>query len=163
MAATSIFLKLGPIKGSSEVDGFKEEIDIDSWAWGATNTRHMGVGSATTGGNSDTQPLSFTKKLDAASTNLMNYCQSAEKIPEATLSLTKQVDKKAKAYFTVELKNVFVSSYSISGSGEGEATMYDNFTLSFEECKYDYTGQKPDGSFAASSPKSWNVNKNAEK
>ena len=161
--ATSIFLKLDPIKGNSEVDGFKEQIDVLSWSWGATNTRTMGVGSAASAGSSDTMPLMLTKRVDKATPNLMNQCQSAKPIPEAVLSITKQIDEKATTYLEIKLTNVFVNSFSVSGDGEGSAEAHESFGLSFEACEYTFTGQNADGTAAASSPKTWNIHKNAPK
>ncbi len=40
MAAIDYFLKIDGIDGESQDDKHKNEIDLDSWSWGARSTRN---------------------------------------------------------------------------------------------------------------------------
>ncbi|HUL67278.1 MAG TPA: type VI secretion system tube protein Hcp, partial [Burkholderiaceae bacterium] len=54
MARSDIHLKLGDIKGESTDDKHKDEIDVESWSWGASNP-----GSMARGGGGGTGKVSF--------------------------------------------------------------------------------------------------------
>ncbi len=68
--AVDMFLKLDGVTGESADSKHKNEIDILSWSWGASQsgTTHMGSGGG--GGKVSVQDLHLTKYLDKSSPTL---------------------------------------------------------------------------------------------
>ena len=62
-----IFLKMEPIKGESKDSKHKDEIDIDSFQFGASQGGTFGSGSGGGKGKVSVQDLHLTHRMDAAS------------------------------------------------------------------------------------------------
>jgi len=67
-------------------------------------------------------------------------------------------DDKRVTYFVYELKNVLVTSYSISGSGETDVPV-ESFSLNFEKIKWTYDEFDDSGNFIDSVEATWEVKK----
>ncbi|HAF13941.1 MAG TPA: type VI secretion system tube protein Hcp, partial [Blastocatellia bacterium] len=80
MAVTDFFLKLDGIKGESTDSKHKEELEIESFSWGATNSGSFsnapGAGGGT--GKVNFQDVHFTKKADKSSADIMFHCASGK-------------------------------------------------------------------------------------
>ncbi len=60
--------------------------------------------------------------------------------PKVEIHLTASyTDAGRVTYYAYELKNVLVTSYNISGSGQSEDVPMEDFSLNFEEIKVTYT------------------------
>ena len=144
--AVDAFLKLGELKGESQVEGFEEMIQVLSWSWGMsqTGTTHTGTGGGA--GKVNVQDMAVTHYVDTASPNIIKACCSGEHFPEATMTLRK-AGKDPLDYLVIELKDVIVTSVSTGGS-EGEEMNTENFTLNFAGFKYVYQPQDNKGAKA---------------
>src|SRR4051794_1023461 len=60
----SYFLKLGPIKGSSRADKYKDQLEITSWDWGAANPATTGSGGGAGAGKAKPRPFKFLTRTD---------------------------------------------------------------------------------------------------
>ena len=69
--ASDIFAKIGDIKGESQDDKHKDEIEVLSWSWGMTHAAKLTTGSGGGAGKASFHDLSFTHKVDKASPVLM--------------------------------------------------------------------------------------------
>src|SRR5580698_7007608 len=143
-----MFLKLGDIKGESKDDKHKGEIDILAWSWGASNSGNAHVGGGAGAGKVDVQDVSVTKWLDLSSTSIHNAVCVGKHIPEVTLVVRKAGEKPLE-YFTLTMKEVFVTSISVGGSG-GEDRLTENITLNFSKFKVQYKEQLDSGGAGAS-------------
>jgi type VI secretion system secreted protein Hcp len=150
MAAVDYFLKLDGIKGESRHAKHKDEIDVESWSWGASN-----AGGATAGprggagaGKVSMQDFHFVMKLNAASPSLMRACATGQHIKTATLS-GRKAGKGQQDYLTFKLHDVLVSSYQTSGSEQADVVPTDQVALSFSKIEAEYRLQKADGSFVS--------------
>jgi len=152
--AVDMFIKIGDIKGESNDDAHKDEIDVLSWSWGMANngTTQSGGGGA---GKVSFQDLSCTKYLDKATPKLMEACSTGTHLPEATLVVRKAGEIPIE-YLIIRMENVLVSSVSTGGSG-GEDRLTENVSLNFSKVHVEYTEQKPDGSTGGKVEMSWNV------
>jgi len=84
---SDFFLKLGDIKGESQDDKHKGEIELMSFSFGVAQP----AGSAATGtgsgvGKAQFHEFEFTKRIDAASAKLMLACASGQHFPDVTLT-----------------------------------------------------------------------------
>jgi type VI secretion system secreted protein Hcp len=146
--AIEYHLKFGSIKGESGATAHKEEIEILSWSWGATNPTNIS-GSGMSAGKVSMSDLSFTKKVDKSSPKLLELCITGKHVDLATLYCSKQTgDKKPADFLTIKLKEVYVSSFHCGGS-EGEDVGTESLSVTYADINYDYKEQKPDGSLVS--------------
>ena len=158
--AVDMFIKIDGIDGEAQDDKHKGEIDVLAWSWGASNsgTTHMGGGSGS--GKANVQDISITKYVDKASHNLLKHVAKGIHIKSANLVVRKAGGSPLE-YIKLDMKNILITSISTGGSG-GEDRLTENITLNFEEFKYTYTPQKPDGSADSPLPYAFNIMKNAD-
>lgn len=154
----NIHLKLGDkIKGESIHDKHKDEINVSSMQWGVSNTASNNTSVGGGGGKalSNCSDITLTKGMCKASPEIMAFCSSGDAIPEGTLTLTKAVgENKFIDYLVIKMKNLRISSYSISGH-EGGGDM-ESFSLNFAEVEYIYTVEDKGGIKGSSIPKKYN-------
>jgi type VI secretion system secreted protein Hcp len=147
MAAVDYFIKFDGIKGETADVKHKDEVDIESWSWGETNSgaaEHGGGGGA---GKVAMQDFHFVMKLNKASVGLMKACATGEHIKSAVLTARK-AGKDQQEYLTVKLTDVLVTSFQTGGSEHADLVPTDQVSLNFAKIEVDYKPQKPDGSLA---------------
>ncbi len=158
--AVDMFLKIDDVKGESQDDKHKDEVDVLAWSWGLSQsgTTHMGGGGGA--GKVSVQDMSITKYVDKSSPNLMMATCNGKHYKEALLTVRKAGEKPLE-YIKITMKEVLISSVSTGGSG-GEDRITENISLNFAEFKVEYTPQKPDGSGDAAVEAAWNIAKNVK-
>lgn len=109
-AAVDFFLKIDGIEGESTHEEHRGEIEILSWSWGASNSTSA-VGGGGGSGKANFQDLSLTKSVDKATPKLMLYCAQGRHIPSATLTVRRGTG----TFMKIEMSNVFISSFKVSG------------------------------------------------
>ena len=130
-----MFLKIDGIDGESQDKTHPNEIEIDSFSWGVTNT-----GSSSSGGGSGKavpQDFHFTAGVSKASPNLMLACATGKHINSATLTCRKAGFEFQK----VRLFDVLVSSYAPVGDTH-EDRPEDGFSLNFVKIDFLYPVQR---------------------
>ena len=136
--ASNMYLKFEEptINGTSTAPGHAGEIEVLSWNHGFNQPGDP----RSTPPNQD---LSFTKYLDAASTELQKTCWSGKQIGKATLRCYRSDGATGNApveYLAVAMEHVIISNYAISG-GPGDVPV-ENVSLSYGTIHYDYKGAK---------------------
>ena len=144
MAAVDYFLKFDGIKGESADAKHKDEIDIESWSWGATRARPAGSTGAGAG-KVAMQDFHFVMKLNKASPALMKACATGQHIKTATLT-SRKAGKGQQDYLTFKFHDVLVSSYQTGGSEHSEVLPMDSISFNFAKIEVEYRAQKQDGS-----------------
>lgn len=159
--AFDAFLKLGGIKGETSDAKHKDEIEVLSFSFGATQGGSMGHGSGGGSGKVNVQNFTFVKKIDKASPVLFQTCCTGEHIPDALFTVRKAGGDQLE-YIKVKLTDILVTSYRPGGSSEGkEEIPLEEVSLSFSKVEFDYQPQGKDGK-AAGGPVhgGWNVKEN---
>lgn len=158
--AVDMFIKIDDVKGESQDDKHKGEIDVLAWSWGMSQsgTTHMGGGGGA--GKVSVNDISITKYVDKSSPNVMLACCNGKHYKQALLTVRKAGEKPLE-YIKLTMKEVIVSSVSTGGSG-GEDRLTENLTLNFAEYKIEYTPQKPDGTGEAAVEAAYNIAKNVK-
>ncbi len=142
-AATDWFLKIDGIKGESQADGHKDEIEILAWSWGLARTGLADRSSK--GPGACVSDMAFSKYLDAATPLLMANVASGMVIPKARLAVRAAGEGKGGSEFLViELTAVVINSVADSGSPSDRPV--ESISLRFGSAKVTYKLQKPDGS-----------------
>jgi type VI secretion system secreted protein Hcp len=140
------FLKVDGIRGESTDVAHKDEIDVQSWSWGVTNSGAPGAGSGAGGGAGRTefQDFYFVGRVSKASPPLFQACATGNHIKEANLSGVRDVGKgKGADYLKYRLSDVTVTSYHQSDNEGGLPT--DQFSLGYAKIEVSYTAQSPSG------------------
>jgi type VI secretion system secreted protein Hcp len=132
--------KAGEVKGECEVEGFKGQLEIDSFAWGVVNPGRLGRHE---GSDSTAQDFNCTMTTCTASPVLMQSCATGDPIKECTVTLLKTVGaQKPEAYMTWKVSEAFISSYQIGGSS-GVPT--DSFSINFKKIEVEFKEQTKGG------------------
>ncbi len=162
--AVNMFLKFeGPdLKGESRIKGHENEIDIDAWSWGATQTgsAHRGGGAGTA--KADVQDMHVSKKSDKASPILFGKLCSGKHFDRVTLTCYKAGgDEKPVEYWKILMEEVFVTSVQWGGSDGGEM-VNESLSLNFAKVQVTYTPQTAKGTPDVTVDQKWNIAMNAE-
>lgn len=144
--AVDLFLKIPEIPGESQKDGHKDEIDILSFSFGATQTGSFHNGGKGGGsGKADISDLSVMKYVDKASGVLYRYCASGKHIPQVVLYAQKAGDgDKPLTYYTITLDQALVSSVQNSGSSGGDS-ITESVSFNTAKLSFEYQAQGADG------------------
>ena len=146
--ASDYLLKIDGIKGESTDSKHKDEIEIESFSWGASNPGSFASASGGGSGKVNFQDVHFTSRVSVASPNLMVACATGQHIKSAILTVRK-AGKEQQEYYIVKLSDTLVSSYQSGGSEGSNALPVDQFALNFAKIEFEYKSQKPDGSLGA--------------
>ena len=158
--AVDMFIKIGSIKGESEDDKHKGEIDVLAWSWGASNSASSHMGGGAGSGKANFQDISITKHIDKSSTVLHQRVRTLKHFPDATLTVRKAGEKPLE-YLILKLEDVAVSSVSTGGSG-GEDRLTENVTLNFAKFNLIYTAQEKGGAGAPEVKFGYDIKANKE-
>jgi len=135
--------RAGVIKGESQDDAHKSEIDVLGWSWGMQGKSSLGGGVAT--GKASMHDLKVVKRIDSASTALMSALRSNEPIQKAVLTLRK-AGKTQLEYLKITIERGRVTALTIeAGDDEGGADVLEHVTFSFNKITIDYVPQGKDG------------------
>ena len=144
MAAVDYFLKIDGIPGESQDSKHKDEIQLESWSFGESQSGTMAYGGGGGAGKVQMQDFHFVMKVNKASPKLFLACASGEHIKKAQLTCRK-AGKDQQEFYIVKFEDLLVSSYQISGSGSGDVIPMDQISLNFAVVEIEYKEQKPDG------------------
>ena len=142
--ATSIFARIGTIKGESQDAKHKDEIEVLSWSWGVSQSGTMAHGGGGGAGKASFHDFNFTHHVDKASPLLMKACATGQHLKDATITLRK-AGKGQQEYLIITMTDILVSSVSTGVSAEGGSTI-EGVVLAFAKVDLEYKPQKPDGS-----------------
>ena len=145
MALVDYFLKLDGIQGESQDSKHKNEIEIESFSWGANQTGTASHGGGMGAGRVQMQDFNFVKRIDKASPKLMLACANGEHVKSATL-VCRKAGKEQQEYLKITFTDLLVASYITNGSGGADVIPMDQIALNFSKVEFEYKEQKPDGS-----------------
>jgi type VI secretion system secreted protein Hcp len=135
--------KHGLIKGESQDDQHKGEIDILSWSWGMQAKPSLGGGSAS--GKATINDLKIVKRVDSASTALMGALRTNEQIQKAVLTLRK-AGKSQLEYMKVTIEQGRVTSLTVdAGDVSGSAELIERVSFSYNKIEIEYVPQSKEG------------------
>lgn len=159
MAQVDYHLKLEGIKGESKDAKHKDEIEIHSWSFGATNSGSFASGGGGGAGKVVMGDIHFTTNAALHSPKILLACCQGEHIKSAVLTCRK-AGKDQQEYLKITLSDILVSSYRTSGSGGQGIIPLDEFTLNFAKIEKEYKEQKEDGSMGGVVKATYNLKTN---
>jgi len=153
MALVDYFLKVDGIQGESQDSKHKNEIEIESFSWGANQTGTASHGAGMGAGKAQLQDFHFVMSVNKASPKLMLTCATGEHVKSAILTCRK-AGKEQQEYLKITFSDLLVSSYQIGGSASSNGVPVDQISLNFTKIEFEYKEQKADGSLGGAI-KSW--------
>ncbi|WP_167737533.1 Hcp family type VI secretion system effector [Sphingomonas parva] len=131
-------MKIDSVKGSSTDSNFKDQIELNSFQFGAG----LGVTSARGGDRTTSEPsvseITATKTTDKSSELLFKALLKGEPVGKATVSFVAASKGESVAYATLELEEVIVSGFSMSSGGDFPS---ESVSLNFTKFDWSFTGR----------------------
>jgi type VI secretion system secreted protein Hcp len=136
------FLKLEGIKGESQDEKHRDEIELLSASFGVISTGLAGPGA---GANrpGKIQDIVITKHSDRSSTALMQFAINGKPIKKGKITFRKAGEPDPLEYMTIEMENIIITSVSVQTDAKGRAT--EAITLSFTKMTVTYIPQGTTG------------------
>ena len=158
--ASNLFIKIGDIKGESQDDKHKDEIEFLAWSWGISQGGSTHGGGGGGAGKASFSDLTFTHHFDKSSPNLLKACAKGEHLKEAKITVRK-AGKAPQEYLIITMTDVIITNVSTSGDGS-DGGLVENVSLQFAKVNLEYKPQKADGSLDAGVNFKWNIKANKE-
>jgi type VI secretion system secreted protein Hcp len=159
--AVDFYLKLDSIDGESVTKGFENQIQILSFSWGGSNVSSVAGTGGSGAGKVDLSDLSIMKHLDSASPLMYKALVSGLHVKTATLSAAKSgaggASGGSKAFLTISLGELFVTSMQLSGSSEIPT---ESVSFSYNTIKYEYSKQNDQGNLQSTGAVSYDLKTN---
>ena len=131
------FLKLDGIVGPSTDKTHKQDIEIDSFSFGASNpgqTSGSGAGRARVGS------FTITKSVDSSSPSLLRAAREDEAFRDATLFFSRKAGGEQQNYLEFKFTNLIVSSV-FDGQSSGGDRPTEQVTFNFQQVEETYISQ----------------------
>lgn len=161
LGGASYFLKIDGIRGESQDRQHKDEIELQSFAWGNSNADSQGGASGTASGKVTFQDFQFAAPASKAGPQLMLHCATSQLIKRAVMTGRKEGGRAPLEYLKITLEDVLVASYLSSGSsGDGGAPI-DTASLKFGKIEVEYREMRADGKIGDTVRVSFDIAKNA--
>jgi len=156
MAAVDYFLKIDGIPGEATADKHKDEIQLESFSFGATNAGTSGHGTGSGAGKVSMQDFHFVMRANKASPKLFVHCATGEHIKEALLTCRK-AGKDQQEFLKYKFNDLIISSYQTGGSAHGDVVPMDQISFNFTKIDVLYKPQKADGTLDAGTPTGYDL------
>jgi len=154
--AVDYYLKLDGVQGESADANFKEQIQIMSWSWGASQVSSVSGTGGSGAGKADLSDFNITTNFDKATPKFFKSIVTGQHIKSGTMSAVKS-GADGKPYLKVDFKEMFVTHLQISASSE-IPTISVSFT--YNDIKIDYSTQNEEGNLTSTGPVSYNLKEN---
>lgn len=150
MALGDYYLQIEGIKGETETQGFKEQMQIESFSFGAANSGSSQAGTGAGSGKVSIQDFSFTIANGKASPQLFLACAKGNHIKKAVLTMRKSgggVGGQDTPYNfqVITFGDLVISSFHTGGSAHGDPIPTESCSFNFTTIEYEYLQQKADG------------------
>lgn len=155
----AIYLKIPGVKGQTQVDGHKDELEVNSFQFGAgiavTNTT---TNQDRTSGVPSFSEITVSRTSDSATPQLLQKLSQGEVLAGDSIITFVREDKGVLLkLITVTMTDVVVSGVSLSSGGEPPM---ESISLNFAKIKVEYTKQKEEGGQEGIAPFGWDISLN---
>ncbi len=154
-AEAAAYLKFDGVDGEATDANHDKWIDLLSFQQTISRESSAASGSTRQRGAAVFGDIVLTKQLDKSTPKLQEAIASGKVFPSVEFELAADYGGSRATYLKYELKNVMVTSYSISGSADGVPT--EQLSLNFEEIKVTYTEFDSSGASKGNVETTWKV------
>lgn len=156
--AVDMFLKLDGIKGESKDDKHKDEIDVESFTFGVSQTGTSSFGGGAGAGKASFQDIAIIKRADKSSPILMQKCATGEHIAHALLTVRKAGGTQQE-YYKIKLSDLIVSSFQNNGN-ENHDVPLESLSINFAKIEFEYYEQTEKGGLGGQVRSGYDIKKN---
>jgi type VI secretion system secreted protein Hcp len=156
MAIVDYFLKIDGIDGEAQDTKHKNEIQLESWSWGETNSGTAQTGEGMGAGKVQFGDFHFVMRSNKATPKLFLACANGEHIKKAVLTCRK-AGKDQQEYLVWTFTDFLISSYQTGGTATSDVVPLDQISFNFTAAKIDYKEQKADGTLGGAVTGQYNV------
>jgi len=133
------YLLVQGVNGESQAQGMTNNIELDSWSWGASNPSSLG-GKGLAAGKPSLSDFTCSFSLESASYALVAALTKGTHIAGATFTGRKTGGGGTPyAYLVITMTNCFVTSFSTGGGSSGVPPA--SLSISYEKIQYQYYTQ----------------------
>lgn len=152
------YIKFDGVDGESEDKDHKKWSDLLSFSQSLHKPGGGATGAARRRGDVVLEDIQVTKQLDKSSPKIAEAVCKGKVFPKVEIEVTASItDSGRVTYYKYELKNVSVTSYSVSGGGQSEDKPTEDLSLNFEEIKVTYTENDREGKKKGNIEYGWKV------
>jgi type VI secretion system secreted protein Hcp len=159
--AVDYFLKIDGIDGESKDSVHKNEIDLMSWSWGASQTGSSAAGGGSAAGKVSMQDFHFVMKVNKSTPKLILVCAGGDHIKKATLTCRK-AGTTQQEFLVYNFYDFLVSSYQTGGSTGGDEIPSEQVSLNYSKMDIQYKEQQADGSLGGPIMAGWDLKLNTK-
>ncbi|CAA2103484.1 Hcp family type VI secretion system effector [Variovorax paradoxus] len=154
-----IYLKLPGVTGQTQIEGHKDELEVQSFQFGAGLAVTAGTSNQErTSGKPSFSEITVTRSSDSATPQLLQKLAGGEVFAGDTIISFPREDKSGLLpLMVVTLTDVILSSFSVSSGGD---IPHESISLNFAAIKVEYTKQKEEGGQEGIAPFGWDLSKN---
>lgn len=154
--AVDYFLKLDTVEGESTDEKHKNQIQLLSFSWGASNMSSVSGTGGSGAGKADLADFSVMTFFDKATPKLFKGLCLGTHFKTGTVEAIKS-GAEGKPYLKLDFKELFCTSVQISASSEIPSV---SLSFSYNEIKVDYYAQNEQGNLVSTGAVTHNVKEN---
>lgn len=133
------YLLINGVNGESQAKGMTNNIELDSWSWGASNPASLG-GKGLAAGKPALGDLTVSFAIEAASFQLVKNLVQGTHVASATFTGRKTGGGGTPYnYLVITLTNCFITGFSTGGGSTGVPTA--TLSIAYEKIQYQYYTQ----------------------
>jgi type VI secretion system secreted protein Hcp len=151
------FLKIDGIAGESTEAKHKEQIELVSFSWGATQTARGSGGGGGGAGKAQIKQFEFLMRVNKASPQLFLAVVSGRHLKEASLSVTRGAAKAAFDWLKIKFTDVLITSYEQAAE---EDPPHELVAFDFAKVEMTVTPQTSKGGPGTPVTVGWDLTKN---
>jgi type VI secretion system secreted protein Hcp len=140
--ASDFHIKFDGVDGEATHDKHPTEIEVLAWNWNVSNPANTSGGGAGSG-KATIGEFVFTHTYSKASPTLAKHCSSGKHFEKAKFTARKAGGDEQKEFLTIEMKEVFITSISSSGSGGGD--LIEKISCVCKDIEFSYKPQDAKG------------------
>jgi type VI secretion system secreted protein Hcp len=125
------------IPGESQQTGHVDQIEMDDWSFGCTQSGTAAFGSGASSGRVSMQDFQFSKRMDASGPKLQKHCSTGTFVSKAVFTARRSGEGGGAPvdYLRFYFDNMIISAYQISGGGDD---LRESISFNFEQVKIVY-------------------------
>lgn len=152
----SAYILFKGINGESKTVGKENNIEVESYSFGASNPANLGS-NGLSGGTVSLSDFSLTCEVDASSAQILNQLYNGKPVDSIVFTLQESGGgANPYDYITVTFTNCYITSHQMGGGNQGKPSQ--SVSFAYEQIQYAFSTQNSaDGSVQNKGNATFNV------
>lgn len=157
-AGSDVFLHIDGVRGESQDQNHRDEIDVLGWSWTMSSSTEAPTGGGGTAGSALVRDIKIRKYTDSATTDLVSMLLSGTPAGRAVLTVRRRTP--SIEFFKVEMEEVVVTRIAQGGERGEDDQQTETIALAFAKFCIEYTETEIDNSPGPSERSCWDIGAN---